>query len=192
MVVTCVDTSVEVCAVVMTVVWVCILVCVVCTEVTAVEVVRLLDVDVDELLRPGAPGGGGGGAGGGGATVDGGFSGGTIVSAGLPALRTIEFDGAAAVGKGSAAAGGGAGGADGAAFPLPTPSLPLPLPSSKPVLFLLPVLSGANTDHSPPLPSPPLPLPCRRTNGGSTVSLTTSLAAFANSARATLGLWRRL
>lgn len=128
MVVTWVDTSVEVCAVVMTVVWVCILVCVVCTEVTAVDVVRLLDVD--EVLERAGSGGGGGapGGGGGGATVDGGFSGGTIVSAGSPALRTIEFDGAAAVGKGSAAT-GGAEGASGA-FPLPPTSLPLPLPSS--------------------------------------------------------------
>lgn len=128
MVVTWVDTSVEVCAVVMTVVWVCMLVCVVCTDVTAVEVARLLDED--ELLGVGSAAGGGGGAGGGGATIDGGFSGGTTVSAGLPGLRTIGFDGAAVVGKGSAATGGaeGAGGADGAAsFPLPSP---LPLPSS--------------------------------------------------------------
>lgn len=131
MVVTWVDTWVEVCAVVTTVVWVCMLVWVVCTEVTAVEVVTLLD--------DGAPGGAGGGGGAGGATVDGGFSGGTTVScAGMAGFRTIEFDGAAAVGKGSAANGGaeGAAGAEGSApFPLPTtPSLPLPLPSSTNVI----------------------------------------------------------
>lgn len=115
MVVTWVDTWVEVCAVVTTVVWVCMLVWVVCTEVTAVEVMTLLD--------DGAPGTAGGGGGAGDATVDGGFSGGTTVScAGMAGLRTIEFDGAVVVGKASAA------------FPLPSLPLPLPPPLPSPPL----------------------------------------------------------
>lgn len=181
MVVTWVDIWTDVCADVTTVVWVCMLVCVVCTEVTAVEVVVTL---LDDGAAGGAPGGGGGA---GGATVDGGFSGGTIVScAGMPGLSTIEFDGGAAVGKGSATNGGaegaaGAGGADGsAAFPLPAPSLPLPLPSSTNVIppalnwmetqisithllsRLLPCLFPAGAPVEAPRspsrpPSPPLP-----------------------------------